>query len=70
MTTRVPRAGALLVASGFGLALLVLFFQRRGGDVGHLPELLGALITSLARGPVFSKRNARPTSSSPLAAGP
>ncbi|PYN80296.1 MAG: hypothetical protein DMD96_14655 [Candidatus Rokuibacteriota bacterium] len=53
MTARAPRTVAALLASGFGLTLLAFFFQRRDGDVGHLRELLGALIASLARGPVF-----------------
>jgi len=54
VTARAPRTVAALLASGFGLTLLAFFFQRRDGDVGHLRELLDALIASLARGPVFN----------------
>ena len=54
MTARASRTVAALLASGFGLTLLAFFFQRRDGDVGHLRELLDALIASLARGPVFN----------------
>lgn len=53
MTSRAARTGAVLLASGFGLALLTLFFERRHGDVGHLHELLGALLASLVHGPVL-----------------
>ena len=53
MTARAPRARATLLAGGFALTLLVIFFQGRRGDVGHLPELLGSLIASLARERVF-----------------
>ena len=53
MTGRVPRTLAAIVANGFGLVLLAFFFQRRGDDVGRLPERLGALLVSLAQDPVF-----------------
>jgi hypothetical protein len=54
VTALARRSAWFLLASGAGLILLALFFQRRAEDVGRLPELLGAVTTSLVRGPVFS----------------
>jgi hypothetical protein len=53
VTTRVPRAIAALLTGGVALALLALFFHRRGGDVGQLYPLFGAVVESLVRGPVL-----------------
>jgi len=53
VTAQARRGVSFLLASAVALVLLAFFFQRRGDDVGRLPELLGALIASLAREPIF-----------------
>jgi hypothetical protein len=53
VTARIPRAVAALLTGGAAVALLALFFHRRGGDVGQLYPFVGALVESLASGPVL-----------------
>ena len=53
MTAQVRRGASFLLASGIAVVLLALFFQRRGDDVGRLPELVGASLASLLREPIF-----------------
>jgi hypothetical protein len=53
VTAQVRRGASFLLASGVAFVLLALFFQRRGDDVGRLPELVGASLASLLRDPIF-----------------
>ena len=61
MTAQVRRGASFLLASGIAVVLLALFFQRRGDDVGRLPELVGASLASLLREPVFGVAGAGAT---------